>query len=147
MKVVLTQDVKALGKKGEMVTVADGYARNFLFPRKWAIEANAQAMTELKNREDAAKHKIESDTAAAKAAAAALEGKTVRIEAKAGSQGRLFGSVTVKEVAEQLQKELGVEVDRRKITLEDIKNYGTFPAEIKLYSGVTAKFFVLVAGE
>ena len=147
MKVVLTQDVKALGKKGEMVTVADGYARNFLFPRKWAIEANAQAMTELKNREDAAKHKIDSDTAAAKAAAAALEGKTVRIEAKAGSQGRLFGSVTSKEVAEQLQKELGVEVDRRKITLEDIKNYGTFPAEIKLYSGVTAKFFVLVAGE
>jgi len=147
MKVVLTQDVKALGKKGEMVTVADGYARNFLFPRKWAIEANAQAMTELKNRENAAKHKIESDTAAAKAAAAALEGKTVRIEAKAGSQGRLFGSVTSKEVAEQLQKELGVAVDRRKITLEDIKNYGTFPAEIKLYSGVSATFFVLVAGE
>ena len=147
MKVVLTQDVKAIGKKGEMVTVADGYARNFLFPRKWAIEANAQAMTELKNREDAAKHKIDTETAAAKAAAAALEGKTVRIEAKAGSQGRLFGSVTVKEVAEQLQKELGVAVDRCKITLEDIKNYGTFPAEIKLYSGVSAKFFVLVAGE
>jgi len=147
MKVVLTQDVKALGKKGEMVTVADGYARNFLFPRKWAIEANAQAMTELKNRENAAKHKIDADIAAAKAAAAALEGKTVRIEAKAGSQGRLFGSVTVKEVAEQLQKELGVVVDRRKITVEDIKNYGTFPAAIKLYSGVSATFFVLVAGE
>jgi len=144
MKVVLTQDVKSLGKKGEMVSVADGYARNFLFPRKWAMEANAQAMTELKNRENAAKHKIQTETAAAKAAAEALEGKTVRVHAKAGSQGRLFGSVTSKEVAEQLQKELGVEVDRRKITLEDIKNFGTYPAEIKLYTGISAKFFVLV---
>jgi len=144
MKIVLTQDVKSLGKKGEMVSVADGYARNFLFPRKWAIEANAQAMTELKNRENAAKHKIEAETAAAQKAALALEGQTVRIHAKAGSQGRLFGSVTAKEVAEQLQKDLGVEVDKRKITLEDVKNYGTYPAEIKLYSGISASFYVLV---
>jgi len=144
MKVVLTQDVKSLGKKGEMVSVADGYARNFLFPRKWAVEANAQAMTELKNREKAAKYKLQKETAAAKAAAEALEGKTVRVRAKAGSQGRLFGSVTSKEVADQLQKELGVEVDRRKITLDDIKNYGTYPATIKLYSGISASFYVLV---
>ena len=144
MKIVLTQDVKSLGKKGEMVSVADGYARNFLFPRKWAIEANAQAMTELKNRENAAKHKIQSETEAAQKAAEALEGKTVRVHAKAGSQGRLFGSVTSKEVAEQLQKDLGVEVDKRKVTLEDIKNFGTYPAEIKLYSGISAAFYVLV---
>jgi len=147
MKVVLTQDVKALGKKGQMVSVADGYARNFLFPRKLAMEANAQALNELKNRESAAKHKLEEDTAAARGAAALLEGRTVKLIAKAGSQGRLFGSITPKEVAERLQQELGVEVDRRKITLEDIKNYGTYPAEIKLYSGISAKFFVLVAGE
>ena len=147
MKVVLTQDVKALGKKGEMVTVADGHARNFLFPRKLAVEANAQAMSELKNREAAAQHKIDVETAAAKEAAAQLEGQTVKLIAKAGEQGRLFGSVTAKEVAEQLQKNFNVGVDRRKITIEDIKNFGTYPAEIKLYPGISAKFFVLVAGE
>jgi len=147
MKVVLTQDVKSLGKKGEMVSVADGHARNFLFPRKLAVEANAQAMAELKNREAAAQHKIKVETDAAKAAAAKLDGKTVRLIAKAGSQGRLFGSVTAKEVAESLRRELGVEADRRKITIEDIKNYGTYEAEIKLYQGISAKFFVMVTGE
>jgi len=147
MKVVLTQDVKALGKKGEMVTVADGHARNFLFPRKLAIEANAQAMTELKNREAAAAHKVKVETDAAKAAAAKLDGQTVKLIAKAGEQGRLFGSVTAKEVAETLGKNFGVEADRRKITIDDIKNFGTYPAEIKLYTGISAKFFVMVAGE
>ena len=147
MKIVLTQDVKTLGKKGEMVNVAEGYARNFLFPRKLAIEANAQALSELKNRENAAKHKVEVETAEAKKAAALLEGQTVRLIAKAGSQGRLFGSVTAKEVAERLHKTLDVEVDKRKITIEDIKAYGTYPVEIKLYSGISAKFYVLVTGE
>jgi len=147
MKVVLTQDVKSLGKKGEMVTVADGHARNFLFPRKLAVEANAQAMAELKNREAAAKHKLATETAAAKEVAAKLEGQTVKIVAKAGEQGRLFGSVTAKEVGQVLQKSFGVEVDRRKITIDDIKNFGSYPAEVKLFSGISAKFFVLVAGE
>jgi len=147
MQVVLTQDVKSLGKKGGLVNVAEGYARNFLFPRGLAAPANAQALGELKARENAAKHKIEVDTAAAKQAAALLEGQTVKLTAKAGSQGRLFGSVTSKEVAEQLHKNLGVEVDRRKISIEDIKNYGTYPAEIKLYEGIKAKFYVLVTGE
>ena len=147
MKIVLTQDVKSLGKKGEMVSVAEGYARNFLFPRKLAVEANAQAMAELKNRENAAKHKVEVESAAAKQAAALLEGQTVKLIAKAGSQGRLFGSVTAKEVADQLRRNLGVEVDKRKITIEDVKNYGTYPAEIKLYEGIRAKFYVLVTGE
>ena len=147
MKVVLTQDVKSLGKKGEMVTVADGHARNFLFPRKLAVEANAQAMTELKNREAAAQHKIDTETAAAKQAAQKLDGQNVRLIAKAGEQGRLFGSITAKEVAEALKKNYKVEVDKRKITIEDIKNFGTYPAEIKLYPGVSAKFFVVVTGE
>ena len=147
MKVVLTQDVKSLGRKGELVSVAEGYARNFLFPRKLAMEANAQALSELKNRENAAKHKQETELAAAKQAAALLEGQTVRLLAKAGGQGRLFGSVTAKEVAERLHETLGVEVDRRKITIEDIKHYGTYPAEIKLHQGVSATFYVLVTGE
>jgi len=147
MKVVLTQDVKTLGKKGELVNVAEGYARNFLFPRKLAMEANAQAMSELKNRELSAQRKQALELAAAKEAAAALEGRTVKVIAKAGGQGRLFGSVTSKEVAEQLHKELGVEADRRKISIDDIKNYGTYPAEIKLPQGVSATFYVLVTGE
>ncbi|MCL2445163.1 MAG: 50S ribosomal protein L9 [Oscillospiraceae bacterium] len=147
MKVVLTQDVKGLGKKGDLVTAADGHARNFLFPRKLAIEANAQAMTELKNRDAAAAHKLATETAAAKDAAAKLNGKTVKVIAKAGEQGRLFGKVTAKEVADTLQAQLGIEADRRKITIDDIKNYGSYEADIKLQHGVSAKFFVLVAGE
>lgn len=147
MKVVLTQDVKGLGKKGELVNTADGHARNFLFPRKLAIEANAQAMTELKNREAAAAHKLATELAAAKDAAAKLNGKTVKVAAKAGEQGRLFGKVTAKEVADALQAQFGIAVDRRKITMDDIKSCGSYEAEIKLFQGVSAKFFVQVAGE
>ncbi len=145
MKVILTQDVKSLGKKGEMVSVADGYARNFLFPRSLAAEANAQALTELKNREQAAQHKIAVDTQNARDAAAALEGRTVRVSAKAGANGKLFGSVTAKEVAENIKKQFGIEADKRKITMDDVKSYGTYEAEVKLYSGISAKIYVQVS--
>ena len=145
MKVILMQDVKTLGKKGEMVNVADGYARNFLFPRGLASEANAQAMTELKNREAAAVHKVKVDTQAAIDASALLTGKTVRISAKAGQNGKLFGSVTSKEVAEAVKKQFGVETDKRKISMEDIKAYGTYEAEIKLYQGISAQIYVQVS--
>ena len=145
MKVILTSDVKSLGKKGEMVNVADGYARNFLFPRGLAAEANAQSLTELKNREQAAQHKIAVDTQNARDAAAALEGRTVRVSAKAGANGKLFGSVTAKEVAENIKKQFGVETDKRKITIEDVKSYGTYEAEVKLYAGISAKIYVQVS--
>lgn len=144
MKVVLKQDVKGLGKKGELVNASDGYARNFLFPKNLAVEANAQNMTELKNREQAAKYKVATETAAAEKAAAEMNGKTIVITAKAGANGKLFGSVTAKEIAEKIEKDFGVKTDKRKITVEDIKQFGTFPFEIKLYSGVTAKLFVRV---
>ncbi len=144
MKVVLKQDVKGLGKKGELVSASDGYARNFLFPKNLAVEANAQNMTELKNREQAEKYKVETETAAAKKAAAEMNGKTIVLTAKAGANGKLFGSVTAKEIAEKVEKEFGVKTDKRKITVEDIKQFGTFPFEIKLYQGVTAKLFVRV---
>lgn len=144
MKVVLKQDVKGLGKKGELVSASDGYARNFLFPKNLAVEANAQNMTELKNREQAEKYKIETETAAAKKAAAEMSGKTIVLTAKAGANGKLFGSITAKEIAEKVEKEFGVKTDKRKITVEDIKQFGTFPFEIKLYQGVTAKLFVRV---
>ncbi|MGN1478639.1 MAG: 50S ribosomal protein L9 [Acutalibacteraceae bacterium] len=142
---MLTQDVKNLGKKGEMVSTSDGYARNFLFPRKLAVEANAQAMTELKNREDSKNHKIALEKAAANEAAAAIGGKTVRITAKAGQNGKLFGSVTAKEIAETVKKQFNIDIDKRKITVEDIKTFGTFPAQAKFYQGITADFFVAVS--
>ena len=145
MKVILTSDVKSLGKKGEMVSVADGYARNFLFPRGLAAEANAQSLTELKNREQAAQHKIAVDTQNARDAAAVLEGKTVRVSAKAGANGKLFGSVTAKEVAENIKKQYGVDTDKRKITMEDIKSCGTYEAQIKLYAGISANIYVQVS--
>lgn len=144
MKVVLKQDVKGLGKKGELVNASDGYARNFLFPKNLAVEANAQNMTELKNREQAEKYKIETETAAAKKAAAEISGKTIVITAKAGANGKLFGSVTAKEIAEKLEKDFGIKADKRKINVEDIKQFGTFEFEVKLYQGVSAKLFVRV---
>ncbi len=144
MKVVLLQDVKGLGKKGELVNASDGYSRNFLFPRKLAMEANSQAMSELKNRESAEKHRIETEIATAKDEAAKLEGKTVKITAKAGANGKLFGSVTGKDVADAVNKQFGFDIDKKKVQLEDIKAFGTYPAEIKLYNGISASIFVLV---
>lgn len=117
MNVILKQDVKGLGKKGEMVKTSDGYARNFLFPRGLAMEANKQAMSELKNRQEAENYRIATETAKAKEAAAKLEGKTLKLTANAGQNGRLFGSVTSKEIAELIAKEFGIQVDKRKIVV------------------------------
>lgn len=147
MKVILKQDVKSLGKKGELVNTSDGYARNFLFPRDLAMEANSQAMTELKNREDSQKHKIAVETESAQQSAAKIGGKTINIKAKAGQGGRLFGSVTSKEIAACVNREFGIDADKRKITVDDIKTFGTFPVSIKLYQGVTAEFSVMVTEE
>lgn len=144
MKVVLKQDVKGLGKKGELVNASDGYARNFLFPKNLAVEANAQNMSELKNREQAEKYRIATETAAAKANAEKMSGKTIKITAKAGANGKLFGSVTSKELAEKIADEFGIKVDKKKIVVEDIKQFGTFEFEVKLYTGISAKLFVMV---
>ncbi len=144
MKVILKQDVKGLGKKGELVNASDGYARNFLFPKGLAAEANAQAMSEFKNKQQAEKYKIETETAAAKAAAERISGKTVHITAKAGQNGKLFGSVTSKEIAEKVRAEFGIETDKRKIIVDDIKQFGTYEFEIKLYQGISAKLYVMV---
>ena len=144
MKVILLQDVKGTGKKGELVNVSDGYARNFLLPKKVAKEATAQAMSELKNREAAEKHRIDMEIAAAKASAEKLEGKTVRLTAKAGANGKLFGSVTPKDVAAAIAQQFSIELDKRKVVVEDIKAFGTYPVEVKLYNGISAAMFVMV---
>ena len=144
MKVILKQDVKGLGKKGELVNASDGYARNFLFPKNLAAEANAQAMSELKNKEQAEKYRIATETAAAKDAAKKISGKTIKISAKAGQNGKLFGSVTSNEIAELVEKEFGIKTDKRKISVDDIKQFGTYEFEVKLYQGISAKLFVMV---
>lgn len=146
MKVILLADVKSHGKKGELVNVSDGYARNFLFPKNLAKEANAQAMNELKNAESAKAFKIQTETDAAKKNAERLQDKSIQIYAKAGKEGRLFGSVTAKEVAEEIKKQYNVIVDKRKVSLEsEIKQFGTFNCEVKLYTGVTTKMKVVVS--
>ena len=115
MTVILLQDVKGKGKKGELCNVSDGYARNFLFPKNLAIEADSAAMSELKSREQAAEHHKKEELAAAKDTAAKLNGQTVVIKAKAGSSGKLFGSVTSKEIVEALSKATGITVDKKKM--------------------------------
>lgn len=145
MKVILTQDVKGTGKKGQMVEVADGYAQNFLIKRGIAVAASSQAVNEMKSKEAAKQHKLEVEKQQAMDTAKALEGKKVKISAKLGANGKLFGSVTSKEIAEAVNSQLKIAVDKKKITLKsDIKGHGTYSAEIKLYTGISATITVEV---
>ena len=145
MKVILTQDVKGQGKKGELVNVSDGYARNFLFPRGLATEANAAAMNELKNREEAAAFHKEQEKKQAQETAAAIDGKTVKLTARAGQGGRLFGAVTSKEIAEELNKQYGLSVPKQKIVLEEpIKTFGVHRVKAKLYQDIAGEILVQV---
>lgn len=145
MKVILKQDIKNLGKKGELVNASDGYARNYLFPRGLAVEANASAMNDFNNKENAKKFHKQEEIKAAQADAAEIEGKTFKMTAKAGANGKLFGSVTAKDISAQIKKELGLDIDKRKIAVEDIKQFGTYEAEVKIYQGISAKIYVQVS--
>ncbi len=145
MKVILLQDVKGLGKKGELVNASDGYVRNFLFPKNLAKEANAQAMNELKNAEQSKQYKIDTQIAAANKAKSELEGAVFVMNAKAGQNGKLFGSITAKEISAEIKKQKGIDVDKRKITLSsDIKTCGIYDVEVKLYTSIIAKVQVEV---
>ena len=145
MKVILLCDVKGQGKKDQIINVSDGYARNFLFPQKKAIPADAKATSELKSKEEAKQYKISEERKAAVALAEKIKNTTVEIKMEHGQDGRLYGSVTAKDIAEKLKEVLGVEIDKRKIMLKDpIKAYGNHSVEIKLYTEVTATFVVKV---
>ncbi len=145
MKVIFLQDVKGSGKKGEVKNVADGYARNMLLPKGLAVEANATNMTKLKGQQDSAQHKIDMEKKAANEAADKLRGKKVTIKAKAGSNDRLFGSVTAGNVSDAISEQFGIKVDKKKITLNtDIKAFGSYTAEIKFYTGISEKIDVEV---
>lgn len=148
MKVILLKDVKGTGKQGEIKEVKDGYAQNFLIKRGLAQEATNENINILEGQKASAQHKIDVAIQNAKDIAKILEGKTVKITAKAGQGGKLFGSVTSKEISENIKKQLNCDVDKKKIVLEtDIKSYGIFSAQAKLYSGVVASFKVEVSEE
>ena len=148
MKVILKADVKSLGKKGELVNTSDGYARNFLFPKGLAVEANASAMNDFNNKEQAKKfHKAE-EIKAAEEVKSIIDGKTFSFKAKAGANGKLFGSITSKDIAEALMKQTGIEIDRRKIQLDDpIRAFGAYSLPVKLVSGISGKINLTVTGK
>ena len=145
MKVILIADVKGLGKKGQVVEVSDGYARNCLLPKKVAMEATNSAMNELRNRDAAERARIEKEKAAAREAAEQIAALTVKLVGKAGADGKLYGAVTAKDIAEGLERQHGIVVDKRKITLgEQIKAFGTYRVDVKLYTEISAKLTVVV---
>jgi large subunit ribosomal protein L9 len=148
MKVILTQDVKGQGKKDQIINVSDGYARNFLFPKKLAVPADASAVNDVKNKEAAKQHKLDVEKQEAQAVAEKLKSITVKFEYAAGPDKKLYGSVTSKDIAEALKKDHGIDIDKRKITLsENIKSFGNFTADVKLFTDVVGKINILVVGK
>ena len=140
MKVILTQDIKGVGKKDEVINSSDGYARNFLFPKKLAVEANNQNMSLLKGRKDAANFKKEQDKEKAEQLKEKLSKIMLKIKVKAGENGKIFGSITSKEIATELKNQYKIEIDKKKINLkESIKELGTFSVDVKLYEGIIGK--------
>lgn len=145
MKVLLLADVKGKGRKDQIVNVSDGYARNFLFPKKLAVEADAKALADAKNKEEAKEYKIEQDKAAARELAAKLEGVVVKIKATAGADGRLYGSITTADIAAALQEQAGIQLDKRKIVADGaIKAYGSYTLTVKLYPEMQGKLNLIV---
>ena len=144
MKVVLLQDVKSIGKKDQVVNVSDGYARNFLLPRKLAKEATAAAMSDVKAKESAKAHHKREEVKAANELKAKLDGKEVTIKAKAGKEGKLFGAVTSKDVSAALKAQHKLDIDKKKIVMKDIKTFSRVDAEIKIYPEIQAKITVIV---
>jgi len=145
MKVILLENVKALGKKGEIVTVNDGYARNALLPKKLAVEANSKNMNDLKLQNQHADKVAQENYEAAVALAKELEDKKVVVKMKGGEGGRTFGSVSTKEIAAEAKKQLGLELDKKKMQLsEPIRSFGMTEVPIKLHPKVTGKFTVHV---
>ena len=145
MKVLLGQDVKGTGKKGEIVEVSDGYARNFLLPRKMATPADAAAVNAARIQKSAAQHRKFTAGVAARENAAKLEGKRVTIHARVGENGKLFGAITGKEVAAALEEQHGISIDRKKIAVDPIKTTGEYAAKASLFENVSAAFTVVVS--
>lgn len=144
MKVILTADVKSVGKKGQAVNVSDGYARNFLFPKALAVEANKGNLNSVKIAEEAQNHKKQMEKEAALEKKKELNGKEIAFSVKGGASGKLFGAITAKEISEEIEKQLGYRADKKKIAVEAIKTFGEYTAEIKLYPEIAAKITIKV---
>ena len=146
MKIILLEDVKSLGKKGEIVTVSDGYARNMILPKKLGLEATGKNLNDLKLQNQHAEKVAQENLEAAKNFAEELKDKKVEVKMKAGEGGRTFGSISTKEIAEAAKKQLGLELDKKKMILKDpIKSLGTYEVQIKLHPQVTGTFSVHVS--
>ena len=140
MKVILKEDIKGVGKKDQVINASDGYARNFLFPKNLAVEANAENMSKLKAKQDSNAFKKSQEKEEAQKIADKLSKILMKVQVKAGENGKIFGGVSSKEIAENLEKQYNIKVDKKKIDLkETIKTLGMFTIEIKLYEGVVGK--------
>lgn len=145
MKIILKQDVKGTGKKEQMVEVSDGYARNFLFPKGLAVEASAANVNIMKTRKEAEANKKEREIAQAKELAKKIKDITLTMKVKAGDNGKLFGSITSKDVAEAMKIQQKLEIDKKKLVMPDaLKSVGTFEVEVKLYPEINSKFTVKI---
>lgn len=145
MKVVLLADVKGQGKKGDLVNVSDGYARNFLFPKKLAMEANATILNEIKNKAEAESYKKAEDKKAALQLSEKLKEIVLKYKSTGGADGKLYGAVTAKDIADKLSADYGITVDKRKIVIaETIKTVGQYVLDVKLYPEIVAKLHVEV---
>ncbi len=145
MKVILLDNIKGVGKKDEVINASDGYARNYLFPKKLALEANNENMSKLKAKKQSEQHKKDVEKENAKKISKQLENIALNIKVKAGENGKIFGGVTSKEISEELKKQYKIDIDKKKIILnENIKNIGSFDITIKLYEGISGKLKVKV---
>ena len=145
MKVILLADVKGQGKKNQVIDVSDGYAKNFLIPRKLAKVADSQSLNDVRLKEEAKRFHIETERKEAQALAEKLKAIEVKVTASSGADGRLYGSITSKDIVEKLQAAHGITIDKRKLVLSDpIKAYGKYEVEVKLYTEVSGKINVLV---
>lgn len=148
MKVILKADIKGVGKKDQVINASDGYARNFLFPKNLAVEANNSNMIKLQAKNDANKYRKDQEKEKAEELKKEIEKLTLKIPVKAGENGKIFGGVSSKEIAENLEKQYNIKVDKKKINLKDtIKTLGARTVEIKLFEGVVAKLKVHVISE
>lgn len=145
MKVILLEDVKGQGKKGELINTSDGYARNFLFPRKLAKPADAGSIKEIEMKKESEAFHLAQEKKKANEMKDFLSDKQVVFKTTGGADGRLYGAVTTKDIAEKIEKDLGVKIDKRNISINDtIKTAGIYPVKVKLFQGITAELKIVV---
>jgi large subunit ribosomal protein L9 len=146
MKVILLADVKSVGKKGEVINASDGYARNFLFPRKLAQEATGENLHILNQKKENERRKKVAETEEAQALADKLKGKEIKITAKSGEHGRLFGAITNKDIAEAIKSQFNIDIDKKKVSVDTIKQIGVYDVEVKLYAEISTKMKAVIVG-